>query len=262
MFPDLNSILNFSTDKFRETEFIVLSDRKADASFLVHHFLSFYLRSGCKVCFLGLVQSFSHYSVVGQKLGVNLTQAREKGQLVFLEALKASPGVLLDKDPSDKTHTFDYLRSPSADLRGLFEFVLSSLSDCGAEARPVLIIDDLSVLLSLGVSSGAVLDFTHYCQATVCSQLQGSVVALVRRDDEEWDEDEECSNFLLKALHHQCSVSLSVEGLSTGFCRDIHGQVEIWRRGKGEENQRKMFHYKVHDKGASFFAPGTSRAVL
>lgn len=38
----------------------------------------------------------------------------------------------------------------------------------------MLLVDDLSVLLSLGVSTGAALDFSHYCRATVCSQLQVS----------------------------------------------------------------------------------------
>ncbi|KAG9283823.1 elongator complex protein 6 [Astyanax mexicanus] len=268
MFPELNSILSSSPENFTEGEFILLSDRQADASFLIHHYLTFYLRARCRVCFLGLVQSFSHYSVVSQRLGVNLTQAKEKGQLVFLEALKASPGVLLGDESSDKTAALDYLRSPCPELRGLYEFVWNSLSRAGGEdaaeswGPPVLIIDDLSVLLSLGVSAGAILDFTHYCQATICSQLQGSMIALVRCDDEEYDEDEESSNYLLKALSHQCSLSLRVEGLSTGYCRDIHGQVEIWWRGRGMKNQRKIFQYKVHDKGASFFAPGTSRAVL
>lgn len=45
---------------------------------------------------------------------------------------------------------------------------------------PVLLIDDLSVLLSLGVSVGAILDFTLYCQATVCSELQVSQCFLRR----------------------------------------------------------------------------------
>ncbi|KAI4891930.1 hypothetical protein NFI96_021901, partial [Prochilodus magdalenae] len=232
MFPDLNSILNSSPENFREGEFILLSDKQADASFLVHHYLTFYLRAGCRVCFLGLVQSFSHYSVVSQRLGVNLTQAKERGQLVFVEGLKASPGVLLNEDSTDTTHTFDYLRSPSADLRGLFQLVFNSLSQSGGEAGgetwgpPVLIVDDLSVLLSLGVRAGAILDFTHYCQAAICSQLQGCVVTLVRCDNEEWEEDDdgEGSCYLLKALTHQCSLSLHVEGLSTGYCRDIHGQ--------------------------------------
>ncbi|KAF4076150.1 hypothetical protein AMELA_G00227110 [Ameiurus melas] len=97
MFVELNSILNTSPDDVTQTEFILLSDRKADASFLIHHYLSFYLKAGCKVCFVGLVQSFSHYSAVAHRLGVNLVQAREKGQLVFVEALKASAAVMLDQ---------------------------------------------------------------------------------------------------------------------------------------------------------------------
>ncbi|XP_076869428.1 elongator complex protein 6 [Brachyhypopomus gauderio] len=269
MFPELNSILNTSPDNLKEREFIVLSDRHADASFLIHHYLSFYLRAHCKVCFLGLVQSFSHYSAVSQRLGVNLTQAKEKGQLVFLEALKASPGVLLNEGPNDGKQTFDYLRSPFPELKGLFEFVHGSLSQGGGDdgrpwGPPVLLVDDMSVLLSLGVSVQAILDFTHYCRATICSQLQGSMVVLVRCDDEEWDEDEEGSGHLLRGVTHQCSLSLRVEGLPTGYCRDIHGQVEIWWREKGQsaQSQRQIFQYKVHDKGASFFARGTSSAVL
>lgn len=36
----------------------------------------------------------------------------------------------------------------------------------------MLLVDDVSVLLSLGVSAAAVLDFSHYCRAGVCSQLK------------------------------------------------------------------------------------------
>lgn len=129
---------------------------------------------------------------------------------------------------------------------------------------PVLLIDDLSVLLSLGVSVGAILDFTLYCQATVCSELQGNMVILVRCEEEDADDDEEGSNLLQRGLVHQCNLALHVEGLPTGYCRDIHGQMEVWWRQEGETicNRRKIFHFKVHDKGASFFARGTSSAVL
>ncbi|TMS10445.1 Elongator complex protein 6 [Larimichthys crocea] len=163
---------------------------------------------------------------------------------------------------------------PAVGLKSLYEFVRSSVSSSGSRAEgaeewgpPVLLVDDLSVLLSLGVSVGAVLDFSHYCRATVCSELQGNVVMLARCDgeEEEGDGDDEGSETLLKGLTHQCSLTLHVQGLPTGFCRDIHGQVEVcWRRrqGDGQSTQKKLFQYKVHDKGASFFAPGTSSAVL
>ncbi|XP_071381030.1 elongator complex protein 6 isoform X1 [Centroberyx affinis] len=284
MFTELNSILNTSPDSFTQGEFILVSDRQTDASFLIHHFLSFYLRARCRVCFLGLVQSFSHYSAVSQRLGVSLAQAKEKGQLVFLEGLKESLSILLPKESNTEIQAVDFLRDPAVGLRSLYEFVRASVSGPGAEegeeggeggeggggeewGPPVLLVDDLSVLLSLGVSVGAALDFSHYCRASVCSQLQGNMVMLVRCDgeEEEDDGDEEGPERLLKGLTHQCSLTLQVQGLPTGYCRDIHGQVEVcWRRrqGDGRQAQKKLFQYKVHDKGASFFARGTSSAVL
>lgn len=274
MFTELNSILNSTPDSFTQGEFILLSDRQSDASFLIHHFLSFYLRARCKVCFLGLVQSFSHYSAVSQRLGVSLTQAKEKGQLVFFEGLKESLSIFIPQEGNTDSQAMDFLRDPAVGLRSLYDFVLSSVNGPGGSAEgteawgpPVLLVDDLSVLLSLGVGAGAVLDFSHYCKATICSQLQGNMVTLVRcsGEEEEDEGDEEGSEWLLKGLTHQSSLTLHVQGLPTGYCRDIHGQVEVcWRRRRadGLHPQTKLFQYKVHDKGASFFARGTSSAVL
>ncbi|KAF3839210.1 hypothetical protein F7725_017927 [Dissostichus mawsoni] len=256
MYTELNSILNTTPDSFTQGEFVLLSDRQSDASFLIHHFLSLYLRARCKVCFVGLVQSFNHYSAISQRLGVSLTQAKEKGQLVFLEGQKESLSVLIPQENDTGSQAMDFLSNGEEGGDGSEEW-----------GPPVLLVDDLSVLLSLGVSAGAVLDFSHYCRAIVCSQLQGNVVMLVRCDGEgEEDEgDDEGSERLMKGLTHQCSLTLHVQGLPTGYCRDIHGQVEVcWRRrqGDGQYTQKKLFQYKVHDKGASFFAPGTSSAVL
>ncbi|XP_045901018.1 elongator complex protein 6 isoform X2 [Micropterus dolomieu] len=223
MFPELNSILNTTPESFTQGEFILVSDRQSDASFLIHHFLSLYLRARCKVWFLGLVQSLNHYSAVSQRLGVSLAQAKEKGQLVFLEGLKESLSVLIPQETNTGSQAMDFLRDPAVGLKSLYEFVRSGVSSSGGREEetdgaeewgpPVLLVDDISVLLSLGVSVGAVLDFSHYCRATVCSQLK----------------------------------------------------VEVcWRRrqGDGQYTQKKLFQYKVHDKGASFFARGTSSAVL
>lgn len=62
----------------------------------------------------------------------------------------------------------------SGNLQPLYEFVQEALKpmDSGEAAWrcPVLLVDDLSVLLSLGVGAVAVLDFIHYCRATVCRE--------------------------------------------------------------------------------------------
>lgn len=62
----------------------------------------------------------------------------------------------------------------AGDLQPLYAFVRDALEpvDCGEAAWrcPVLLVDDLSVLLSLGMGPVAVLDFVHYCRATVCRE--------------------------------------------------------------------------------------------
>lgn len=62
----------------------------------------------------------------------------------------------------------------TSNLKALFDFVRTSLTpaDSASWKGPVLLVDDLSVLLSLGAAPVAVLDFIHYCRVVVCSQLQ------------------------------------------------------------------------------------------
>uniref|UniRef100_A0A2K5QZF9 Uncharacterized protein n=1 Tax=Cebus imitator TaxID=2715852 RepID=A0A2K5QZF9_CEBIM len=50
MFPELNNLLNTTPDRVEQGKLTLLCDAKTDGSFLVHHFLSFYLKanSGCQ----------------------------------------------------------------------------------------------------------------------------------------------------------------------------------------------------------------------
>ncbi|KFP30408.1 Elongator complex protein 6, partial [Colius striatus] len=158
-------------------KFTLLRDTRTDGSFLVHHFLSFYLRAGCKVCFVALLQSFSHYNIVAQKLGISLTAAKERGQLVFLEGLKSCVDLLFGEEAEEQSGEpcpLQFMSESNCDLRALFNFVRTSLSPAGSDSWKgvVLLVDDLSVLLSLGARPVAVLDFIHYCRVAVCCQLQ------------------------------------------------------------------------------------------
>ncbi|XP_005383454.1 PREDICTED: elongator complex protein 6 isoform X2 [Chinchilla lanigera] len=225
MFPELNNLLNITPDKVEQGKLTLLCDAKTDGSFLVHHFLSFFLKAKCKVCFVALVQSFSHYNIVGQKLGVSLTTAWERGQLVFLEALKTSLDIFFQTPAGP--HPLQFLREASArNLQPLYAFVQEALKpEDGGEAtwrHPVLLVDDLSVLLSLGVRAVAVLDFIHYCRATVCTELKGNLVALVHDSGDAADEE---NDLLVSGLSHQSHLILRAEGLATGFCKDVHGQA-------------------------------------
>ncbi|XP_062423610.1 elongator complex protein 6 isoform X1 [Rhea pennata] len=267
MFAELNELLNASPQRPEQGKFTLLRDTRTDGSFLVHHFLSFYLRAGCKVCFVALLQSFSHYNIVAQKLGVSLTAAKERGQLVFLEGLGCCLDVLFgdEEERTGQPRPLQFISESASDLRALFEFVRAALAPAAGDAWPgrVLLVDDLGVLLSLGASPVAVLDFVHYCRVAVCSQLQGNVVVLAHSGDDSEDEENE---LLVTSLCHHSDLILWAEGLATGFCKDVHGQLKIIRRASlqlgGEQDVLQIYQYKIQDKNVTFFARGLSAAVL
>ncbi|XP_009957420.1 PREDICTED: elongator complex protein 6, partial [Leptosomus discolor] len=249
-------------------KFTLLRDTGTDGSFLVHHFLSFYLRAGCKVCFVALLQSFSHYNIVAQKLGVSLTAARERGQLVFLEGLKSCLDLVFgeeEEQQSGQPSPLQFIRERASDLKALFDFVRTSLTPIGGDSwkGPVLLVDDLGVLLSLGATPVAVLDFIHYCRVAVCCQLKGNIVVLVHSGEDSEDEENE---LVVNSLCHHSDLILWVEGLATGFCKDVHGQIKIIRRVSlelmAEQDRVQIYQYKIQDRNVTFFARGLSAAVL
>ncbi|XP_074700841.1 elongator complex protein 6 isoform X1 [Strix aluco] len=266
MFAELNELLDASPQRPGTGKFTLLRDTRTDGSFLVHHFLSFYLRAGCKVCFVALLQSFSHYNIVAQKLGVSLTAAKERGQLIFLEGLKSCLDLLFgEEEQSGQPSPLQFLSEGASDLKALFDFVRTSLTPAGSDSwkGPVLLVDDLSVLLSLGATPVAVLDFIHYCRVVVCSQLKGNIVVLVHSNEDSEDEENE---LVVNSLCHHSDLILWVEGLATGFCKDVHGQIKIIRRVSleltAEKDLVQVYQYKIQDKNVTFFARGLSAAVL
>ncbi|MEE6512543.1 hypothetical protein FKM82_019601, partial [Ascaphus truei] len=101
--------------------------------------------------------------------------------------------------------------------------------------------------LSLGVTvPTSCMDFMHYWHTYSLLTNQGNLLCLVRCDEESEDEDNE---LVMTSLCHQSSLILRAEGLATGFCKDVHGQLKItWRapsRGKGERDRSEIYQYKI-----------------
>ncbi|KAG0241160.1 hypothetical protein B0O80DRAFT_437455 [Mortierella sp. GBAus27b] len=68
--------------------FLSISDTQAsDGNFLLHHFISNYVKADHNVVLVGLAGILIHYTTVGRKLGVNLTAARTKGSFCFVDGL-------------------------------------------------------------------------------------------------------------------------------------------------------------------------------
>ncbi|KAM6088676.1 elongator complex protein 6 isoform 3-T3 [Chlamydotis macqueenii] len=196
-----------------------------------------------------------------------LTAAKERGQLVFLEGLKSCLDLMFgeEEEQPGQPSPLQFISESASNLKALFDFVRTSLTPEGSDSwkSPVLLVDDLSVLLSLGARPVAVLDFIHYCRVAVCSQLKGNIVVLVHSNEDSEDEENE---LVVNSMCHHSDLILWVEGLATGFCKDVHGQIKIIQRLSleltGEQDRVRIYQYKIQDKNVTFFARGLSAAVL
>lgn len=93
------------------------------------------------------------------------------------------------------------------------------------DVTPVLIVDDLSILTSLGCKEYEVSVFFQYLQAMLCPR-GGTVVSLVHTDHND-TQAESRPGSLYSHIGHCSDVIISVRPLKTGYCRDLSGEVSM-----------------------------------
>jgi KaiC/GvpD/RAD55 family RecA-like ATPase len=273
MFHDLNDFLDLSPGRLANGLAItVVESDNSDASFLLHHFISLYLKLGHNVCLVALAQSFNHYSCVANKLGFSLKAFRESGQFAIVEGLKCIGADIMENSTTVESSTKMESSSPlcprlgcsnSRDcLKNLFlkiKEALQSIPTLNVVSSSVLIVDDLSILTSLGFSDAEVATFVQYLRGLMCPRTDslGALVMLVHYGE---GEEGVCTK-----VAHQSDVVARVGALRTGYCRDVHGELTVeWRKihqNQASTNVRSV-HYKITDKKLQLFPPGTSAAVL
>lgn len=139
-----------------------------------------------------------------------------------------------------------------------------------------LLIDDISLLVDLGVPVSKVIMFLRKCRAlmrrgggggkTLDHDNRGCFVMLCHREQEE-DADADrlipAPESLSAHLPFLAEVHLSVERLQSGYSRDVHGQLTVSTvLASSAVPDTTVLQYKIRDQGVDFFAPGTSKAVL
>lgn len=177
------------------------------------------------------------------------------------DTFKNSQSSTLGNENSDRSNPFINVRAPTFTLQPLYNRIKSSLGD---ETKPcLLVIDDLTALLSIGVHLQQITNFIHYCAFLMCHSptvSDGCLVTLVHSDN---DADDEESQLLWKQLWYLANMEFQVKGLTSGYCKDVHGQLTITRRDqRNTKHSSKIAQYKIHDKNVTCFTPGMSKAVL
>ena len=239
MFPDVNNILDISPSCPPSGKCIVINERGTDGSFFLNHLLSLYTHGNLNTCLVGVAQSYNHYKSVADKLGSSLTKRKETEAFAFIDARKEiERRVMSDSATSNVSRVEDseittttaldgtYLRSLYLDIKSALQ-KLARLHDASAV---LLLVDDLTMLLHLGIPVVDIIHFVQYLRLLVCPtrNSNGCLAVLVHQDMsvEDYDVD-----VLVRQLCHRADVILCVSGLESGFCRDVHGKVRIYFHG-------------------------------
>ena len=252
MFEELNNFVGWKMTNLPKNEFILLSSQNTDGSFLLHHFISMFLKSDSNVVFLMAAQTFPHYNIVCSKLGVSLERYVDNGKLKILNLLNACLSSYL----GEKTDSHPNLQSGFEKLS--IKYIYQEAKKLLTDSFNVIIVDDVSMLLNIGFSENDLINFVHYL-STLCSK-NCSIVIHFQKDCTE----EANGHYLYENCKHYCSCELLVRGLESGYCKDVHGNLELLTKSKDISRRRsvKTMQYKLTDRNLRLFALGTSAAVL
>ncbi|CAG9767187.1 unnamed protein product [Ceutorhynchus assimilis] len=206
----------------------------ADSNFVITHLFKQLVYDKSNICFLTLHNTFDHYQNVGKKLGYDLKQVVEKGQLKIIDPLKELVDAIDLEDSSAQQI-----------IRCLFDCIQTQINNflISKESLVYLIIDDLSHLLDLGIDVPSVINFTNVClnltsDKNVCTIINSHVGS-------------KSDLLVANNIQYVCDVCVSVSPLKTGQSADITGSMLV-QRG----SQQNKFHYKAFDKGIKTFLPG------
>ena len=226
MFPELQNALNFEHGGVSNTDFIGISQDAANGTFVIHHILSYFLKIGRPVCFFGLSQSFNHYNSVAQKMGTNLKAKRDSKQLLYIEGLKLIGSDVLSASQDDEPVICSLLGKGSDwSMHKIYELIKHECSNFFPKKHDLVIIfDDLSTFINIGFSVKEVINFVGHLNSYCYNNGAGSLVTMVNSGASSGDED---AGQLWKFICHSCTTRIEICGLSTGYCKDVHGEVVI-----------------------------------
>ncbi|KAI9033593.1 hypothetical protein CLU79DRAFT_714471 [Phycomyces nitens] len=201
------------------------------------------------------------------KQGINLQTYKQSGQFSFLDGLthlnpySHTTPYPPAKTPSTPNGTLDGSLGTKDVLRSFYQTIKDHLE---SKKKPLLVLDDVSVLLQSGLGLREVCQFVYKLKSLVES-VDGTLVTVCHAD-EQGSEDIEQDAFV-KTVLTSAELVLQVQALGSGLARDVHGQLSILHGSKCMPNTSlnylgQSLHYKILDNNVHFFAKGISQGVL
>lgn len=227
MFSSVNSFLGFDRGCIGNRECLIIGQNEENGNFVLHQVLSAAVKEKRPVCLVSFVQKFHHYNAVSLKTGVSLQSATEAKQLQFIDGLEELVHTFFPETYQPVTNQENFLDR-------MKEKLLKSLCCLKEQAhgQPVLVIDDISVFLSMGYHLDEVMMFFKALQEALWFSLDASSSGSTQNGTTlvvltSYDQHDRDTWSLWKFLTALSSLDVNVTGLQTGYCKDVHGQVWI-----------------------------------
>lgn len=266
MFLELNTFLDFD-NKALPRQFVVLSsDDIVEHTFVLNHMLMLYLKSGRRVFQLNFVHDDTFFSSVCQKVGINLKSYSAKNAFHTFSCLKLLKS-LVKGSFSDDLHPLSFLSVPASGsgdrLSRLTSQILDEfhrfVGDDPSKGEVLLLVDDISGLLNLGLTNREILGAVQSLRAD--ARVRDSGALLVGTKSCAHDDDAECHQ-LCTYLSHLADATIDVRGLSTGRSKDITGQISVTRTSSTHLPVTKQMYFRLEDRGVKLFPAGLHRLPL
>ncbi|KAK3844003.1 MAG: hypothetical protein J3R72DRAFT_382812 [Linnemannia gamsii] len=247
--------------------FLSISDTQAsDGNFLLHHFISNYIKADQNVVLVGLAGILVHYTMVGRKLGVNLATARTKGIFQFVDGLTqltdyAAPNKEYLAKPAEPKPTTSTATppTPTAGSTGATRIARPAAAAAAPPAPPKVlsyspklvdlyraledIIQDTASKASGPSKKQLVLILDDLSVLLNCGWPCRDVLALVRYlkllvakfngtlitlvHADGVMAEEVSQDGLVKGVFYEADYIIDVRGLDSGGSRDVHGQLSL-----------------------------------
>lgn len=257
---DLNQLLDLPHNFSRIKLLTITGDDLNNCSFLLHTLISSKVRS-CRnnnvnsgQPFLVLIlfnQSYTHYSSVAAKsFGINLKALKDSGQLIVMDVI-GNLNQYMDADEE----RFDFNKLCSQIFATLSKIPQVNSGDEN-DVNSLVVIDDISTLLSLQLSVATVYKFTSRLRSFSFNRN----MSLIVQSSIDCDQEDEEMNLLADSISCVSDITIESRKLETGFSQTIDGTLSVLDHknvlAKGDMSKKK-YHFKTMERNTKIFVPGS-----
>lgn len=219
---------------------LIRENSGADASFLVACLIGNCLKHQQNgVVMVCLHHISQHYTSAAARLQFNLSMARDKGRLTFLEPLA---------DIGQRFFSSDYLTQPKASL---VDSILENIKNDTEQQlqnreHVTVILDNVASLVDFGCPKSLALQFCHKLISFGSERI--SIVLKINTSNSYAD--------FVTSLEDYANSDFLVTKMKSGEFHEVDGKIIYKKRSEQFKHSSKTILYKVGDKHIKIFQPG------